>query len=100
MRKEQTDQKGKRAAEEEDDENQERQEKKVKREETETNQETRGTARRLDTDDEDTETASKRPRLDWIEVMYHMLVPEMKKQKTQKEIKLKDLIDEAKKKFM
>ena len=76
-------------------------EKKARREEEEEQtKESRGMSRALEEAEEsDPPGPAKRQRIDWIEVMMTTLTPEIKKQKGQKEIKLKELLQEARTKF-
>ena len=59
----------------------------------------RGLSRPFEIDGEDQEQIPKRQRIDWFEVMINTVMPVMKKPKGQNEIKLKQLLDEAKTKY-
>ena len=75
-------------------------EKKARREEEEQAKESRGMSRALEEAEEsDPPGPAKRQRIDWIEMMMATLTPEIKKQKGQKEIKLKELLQEDRTKF-
>ena len=83
-----------------EDSQEERHEKKARREEDE--EKTRGQVRRIeDEQDEDEEQGSnKRQRTDWMEIMFQALITEVRKQKGQNEIKLKDLLRAARENFL
>ena len=88
---------------EEDEDNREGLEKRARTERVEDQEEeaelARGQSRPFEVDGEDQAQVSKRQRLDWFEVMINTMMPVMKKQKGQNEIKLKQLLDEAKTKY-
>jgi len=83
-----------------EDDHEQRQEKKARHEDE--NERIRGQVRRMEEEPDEAEESgnNKRQRIDWVEVMFQTLVPEIRKQKGSHEIKLKDLLCAAREKFL
>ena len=82
-----------------EDQVQEHVEKKAKH--TEEEEQPRGQVRPLENEDqEEDDVTQKRQKIGWAEIMFQTLIPEMKKIKGQKEIKLKDLLPFAREKLI